>query len=35
MAKLNDGGFLENSGDYRNLIFYKKTKILYDMTFWY
>ena len=35
MAKLNEGGFLENSGDYRNLIFYKKTKILYDMTYWY
>ena len=35
MAKLNEGGFLENSGDYRDLIFYKKTKILYDMTYWY
>lgn len=35
MAKINKGGFLESSGDYRNLIFYKKTKILYDMTYWY
>lgn len=35
MAKLNEGGFLENRGDYRDLIFYKKTKILYDMTYWY
>lgn len=35
MAKLNDGGFLESGGDYHNLIFYKKAKILYDMTYWY
>lgn len=35
MAKLNDSGFLDSGGDYRNLIFYKKTKILYDMTYWY
>lgn len=35
MAKLNEGGFLENSGDYHDLIFYKKAKILYDMTYWY
>ena len=35
MAKLNNGGFLEANGDYRDLIFYKKTKILFDMTYWY
>jgi len=35
MAKINDGGFLEANGDYRDLIFYKKTKILFDMTYWY
>ena len=35
MAKLNEGGFLDSGGDYRNLIFYKKTKVLYDMTYWY
>ena len=35
MAKLNDGGFLDAKGDYRDLIFYKKTKILFDMTYWY
>ena len=35
MAKINEGGFLEASGDYRDLIFYKKTKILFDMTYWY
>ena len=35
MAKLNEGGFLDSGGDYRDLIFYKKTKVLYDMTYWY
>ena len=35
MAKFNEGGFLETGGDYRDLIFYKKTKILYDMTYWF
>lgn len=35
MALLNEGGFLDTGGDYRNLIFYKKAKILYDMTYWY
>ena len=35
MAKINEGGFLEVGGDYRDLIFYKKTKILFDMTYWY
>ena len=35
MAKLNEGGFLDSGGDYRNLIFYKKTKILFDMTYWF
>ena len=35
MAKLNAGGFLDDGGDYRNLIFYKKTKVLYDMTYWF
>lgn len=35
MALLNEGGFLDSGGDYRNLIFYKKTKILYDMTYWF
>ncbi len=35
MAKLNEGGFLDSGGDYRDLIFYKKTKVLYDMTYWF
>lgn len=35
MAQLNKGGFLDSGGDYRNLIFYKKTKVLYDMTYWF
>ncbi len=35
MAKLNEGGFLDSGVDYRDLIFYKKTKILYDMTFFF
>ena len=35
MSTLNEGGFLESGGDYRDLIFYKKTKILYDMTFFF
>ena len=35
MGSFNEGGFLNTGGDYRDLIFYKKTKILYDMTFWF
>ena len=35
MSFLNQGGFLQTGGDYRDLIFYKKTKILYDMTFFF
>lgn len=35
MARMNDNGFIEMSGNYRDLIFYKKTKVLYDMTFWF
>lgn len=30
---LNPNGFLRMPGDYTKLIFYKKTAILYDMTF--
>lgn len=33
--KLNPNGFLSHPGDYRNLIFYKKAVILYDMTCWF
>lgn len=35
MGTFNEGGFLNAGGDYRNLIFYKKTKVLYDMTYWF
>ena len=35
MSRLNPNGFLNGGGDYRNFIFYKKTKVLYDMTYWY
>lgn len=35
MTPLNDNGFLQYSGDYRQLLFYKKAIILYDMTYWY
>lgn len=30
-----NNGFLPNAVNYRNLIFYKKGIILYDMTYWY
>ena len=32
---LNNGGFLRYPGNYRNLVSYKKTVILYDMTVYY
>lgn len=35
MSRLNPNGFLNGGGDYRDFIFYKKTKVLYDMTYWY
>ena len=35
MATLNENGFLQYPGDYRQLLFYKKETILYDMTYWY
>lgn len=35
MQTLNEGGFLCYPGDYRQLLFYKKATILYDMTYWY
>ena len=35
MATLNENGFLQYPGDYRQLLFYKKATILYDMTYWY
>lgn len=35
MAHLNERGFIEVDGDYHNLLFYKKAKVLYDMTFWF
>ncbi len=35
MAKAKAGGFIEWGVNYRDLIFYKKTKILFDMTYWF
>ncbi len=35
MKTLNPGGFLIHPGGYRNLYCYKKSVILYDMTFYY
>ena len=35
MKTLNENGFLHYPGDYRQLLFYKKATILYDMTYWY
>lgn len=35
MTTLNEGGFLRYSGDYKNLIFYKKSLVLYDLTFYF
>ena len=35
MATLNENGFLQYPGNYRELLFYKKATILYDMTYWY
>lgn len=35
MTPLNENGFLQYPGDYRQLLFYKKATILYDMTYWY
>ena len=35
MVTLNENGFLQYPGDYRQLLFYKKATILYDMTYWY
>ncbi len=31
----NKNGFLPNPVNYRDLLFYKKATILYDMTYWY
>ena len=31
----NQNGFLPNPVNYRDLLFYKKATILYDMTYWY
>ncbi len=35
MAELNKGGFLSYPSDYKQLIFYRKTVVLYDMTFFF
>ena len=35
MTTLNPGGFLIHPGGYRNLVCYKKSVILYDMTIYY
>ena len=35
MATLNENGFLQQPVDYKQLLFYKKATILYDMTYWY
>ena len=35
MTPLNENGFLQYPGNYRQLLFYKKAIILYDMTYWY
>ena len=35
MTPLNEKGFLLHPGNYRNLIFYKKALVIYDMTYWY
>ena len=35
MPKLNEGGFLDYPGDYTQLIFYRKSLVLYDLTFYF
>ena len=35
MITLNQNGFLKYSGNYRELDCYKKSVVLYDMTYWY
>lgn len=35
MKTLNEGGFLRPAVDYKNLLFYKKALVLYDMTFFF
>ena len=35
MKTLNEGGFLRQCVDYKSLLFYKKTLVLYDMTFFF
>ena len=35
MTTLNENGFLQYPGNYRQLLFYKKAIILYDMTYWF
>ncbi len=32
---INKSGFLPNPVNYRDLLFYKKATVLYDMTYWY
>ena len=35
MSTLNEGGFLNYPTDYNRLIFYRKTVVLYDLTFFF
>lgn len=35
MTTLNENGILRYTGDYRQLLFFRKAVVLYDMTFWF